>query len=281
MHAEYTGSPSRMQPIISSKFDADKQSSRHVEGVATVVRKKGKRQRRSTIRKDKKTLEAIRAYEEAMGTRPMPSSVRNQYPSSSTQTTPITTGRYTLPATVDDTLEPGNDNRPTKAWRYVTEVMKVSFFARSLTVALAFSLNLCPDFEARVAQKPSWLLDRIGYQLRRRINGERQVAFVVEEAHGRVHVHGVVEASSDEVDAVLDALRAAGGKWAATRGEKHQAHAKPIYDGDGWARYVTKQLATTRKVTGARRLVAMTRGGTQAATALYEALRKEMNAAAV
>jgi hypothetical protein len=281
MQNEYTGSTSRLQALNPSKNDDVAPSSPIEEKMRQVVRKKGKRRRKSTVHRDRKSLEAIRAYESTAGRGAEPSSVENETPSSSTSSPSHTTGRYTPSTVTEDTLEPENDNLPLKAWRYVTEAMKLAFFTRALPSALAFSLNLAPEFEVRVATKPTWLLKRITREMANRLNGERQVAFVVEEARGRVHVHGVTEACPQEIEAVLASLRAAGGKWAAMHGEKHQAHAEPIFFGDGWARYVCKQLATTRRVTGACRLSAMTRAGTQAARALYEALRQEMKVAAV
>jgi hypothetical protein len=119
---------------------------------------------------------------------------------------------------------------------------------------LTFSLNLGTALHDTLTPGSTSARDTVRNRISRALQSKfrRKVAFimVLEETHqGRLHVHGVIQATRDEMSTADAALRAAGGTWTAPRGEERQLVIKPTWGAHGWWEYVVKRL---RRVDGSR-----------------------------
>jgi hypothetical protein len=137
-----------------------------------------------------------------------------------------------------------------QSWQNLSPEVQVLFGLVALDEVmetLAFSLNLGTKFlDTLTAGSPS-ARDKVRNRIARTLKAKlgRKVAFIVvlEETHqGRLHAHGIVQATRDEQSKVDEALRAAGGKWTAAHGEERQLHLTPVWGAHGWWKYVLKRL---------------------------------------
>jgi hypothetical protein len=112
---------------------------------------------------------------------------------------------------------------------------------------LTFSLNLGTALHDSLTPGSTSARDTVRNRISRALQSKfrRKVPFimVLEETYqGRLHVHGVIQATRDEMSIVDVALRAAGGPWTAHRGEDRQLVVKPTWGAHGWWEYVIKRL---------------------------------------
>jgi hypothetical protein len=96
--------------------------------------------------------------------------------------------------------------------------------------------------------------------------------------HGALVVRGVVAVLPNDFERIHAALEAAGGTWASNRGDHHQLVIRTMYDPDGWAVYLNRNRAEAATVTDGP-LWSMTNAARREAKALYDDLRKRINAA--
>jgi hypothetical protein len=143
---------------------------------------------------------------------------------------------------------PARSYRVPAQWRDTSDILRVHYLHLALAElgpVYSFSLNLHPDVEAKArVQKAS--LDWIHRRMARRLDQAlgRKVEFfpVLEETPNRtrrLHLHGELQVSPEEVKAARKALRLAGGEWEEVR--QHQAHTDEMPD-EGWAGYIAKDF---------------------------------------
>ena len=112
----------------------------------------------------------------------------------------------------------------------------------------SFTLNLHPDIEALACEDRStgdFLRRRIQYHLQAVLGRPVEFFFVIEEADfRRVHLHGCLGVSADEVEAARLALRKAGGEWEFAR--QYQADTEEQPDSK-WNSYITLECFRTTK----------------------------------
>lgn len=194
-------------------------------------------------------------------------------------------------------LDAGNDDASPfegvtlPSWQYAGDRLKLTCVARAVSASsggLAFSLNLSPANENKAkALGADWLRKRVVNHLEA-VLGVRGVVLVLEATGGRkdhgkgstgvagrLHAHGIVEATSNEIEAVRGALKAAGGRWADPRGMEHQVDARPLTGADGWVRYILEDQARTRRVVGHDRLISTSRSLIEPGRAVLEELREK------
>ena len=91
---------------------------------------------------------------------------------------------------------------------------------------------------------------------------------------GRVHLHGGIGATDQELPALAGALMKAGGHWEG-RGSEHQVELTRQWCLDGWARYAVRDASLTRRNLGIDTVLSVTRGCRKRAEKFWEALRKK------
>ena len=172
------------------------------------------------------------------------------YPSPSTSTphkrphtsyTPWWDERPALPS-------PARQYRTPAPWRDTSDHLKVTFrhvALKMLGSVYSLNLNLSPDIEdqARDYSYPlGWLHDRVGHHLKQALGRPVQFHLVLEEAgtDHRLHLHGELQVSAEELPEARGALRKAGGIW---DGEARQKQLVMAPDPDaGWSNYIVGDL---------------------------------------
>lgn len=140
-------------------------------------------------------------------------------------------------------------------WRDTTHVAKIASMTRVIYAkgdAKAWSLNLSPDIEKMAANEngATRLAGRIGYYLEKEFGKARtkmimgDLAFVIGVTKdGRLHLHGIASANSNEEPGFSRALARAGGDWHAPAGDPgKQVDVRPLWNPDGWSRYMHEHL---------------------------------------
>lgn len=144
------------------------------------------------------------------------------------------------------------------SWEHTTDLGKVVFANRALAQggrAYAFTVNLGPaqikaandnakGFADHFKRRISRTLKRAGFDV--------PYWFAVDVTKtGRLHIHGGLEANDNNLDAVKEALRAAGGAWKGL-GRQFQCHVKPMVTPDVWANYCLRNQAKVRRLVRGR-----------------------------
>lgn len=178
-----------------------------------------------------------------------------------------------------------NDTRKAPAWDRTTDIIKGAFSFENVSTrgaGIAWTLNLGNDVIQAANDNPGafkeWMHDRLTKAVEKFV-GKRDLVWVPEfTPGGRLHLHGVVDATDDEKVQVEVALRRAGGKWAHKDGEEHQALAKVMWGASGWARYSLKAASKARSFFGCKSVLSATQGVRRRARAAYEADRAALAA---
>jgi len=141
-------------------------------------------------------------------------------------------------------------------WRDTTDQLRAYYYHLALReqgAVYTFTLNLRPDIEKLARKQPnplSWLNHRITRELKAGLGRHVEWFAVVEEASGaglfagagfldRLHLHGEMAVSDNEVERARAGLRRAGGEWEEAR--QHQTKAVPDPD-TGWSSYCVKDF---------------------------------------
>lgn len=175
-----------------------------------------------------------------------------------------------------------NDKRAAPAWRFTTEIIKGTCCFRSVSATgpgLAWSLNIGGKVLQYANDNPkrfkTWIHDRLDKAFRRTLGGPRDFVFRLEaDQGGRVHLHGAIDATVEERQAVKAALEMAGGEWTPGHHRERQADARIQFSADGWARYTSKAEARTKRVMGIDSVLSVTRGCNRRARELWESARR-------
>lgn len=142
-----------------------------------------------------------------------------------------------------DPAEPVNDNA-LACWDHTGDRLKFGMAMQSLSGrGNAFTLILSPKriLEALGHAKGfsrclAGFIDRV---LKKHLGRVPDYGFVVEAtARGKLHIHGGVECTHDELPVIKEALRYAGGKdWKPCRRGEKQVHFRELFFPLGWTRY--------------------------------------------
>jgi hypothetical protein len=100
--------------------------------------------------------------------------------------------------------------------------------------------------------------------------------FVLGADGNRWHLHGVAAVTEHNLKAFRDALTDAGGRWGAETGREHQVDVRPVYEPDGWSRYIYDHVPAMHRVLdgNAYHIARSVRGG---ARDLYERERARVS----
>lgn len=228
------------------------------------------RLRRSDL-KDRELLEGIQYSASVFGAADPAALVRiytppNNTPSSASDGTP---------------LSPSNDNAVTAPIRLPTHILTTSWGETGDRAKLAFanealafhedddresgkrpvswSLNLSPERESEALSHPSGFVRYLSRLLNRAL--ERKLGFVplywfiVDSEKGRLHLHGGILASPDQLPLIKAAMIHAGGKWQSSGkrkdgGKEHQFHANPDRCDYGWIKYPVRNKGQVKLIIG-------------------------------
>ncbi|MHC2021478.1 hypothetical protein [Methylobacterium sp. CM6247] len=177
------------------------------------------------------------------------------------------------------------DTRLPPDWKRTGDTGKLTACNRAVALgdhgtARAFTLNLSPDVVSRgLASSHSgfapWMQKRLHREIVAAVGHPLPFVFGVDVTRtGRPHLHGMIAANDDHLEAIGRACRKAGGEWKAGHAEK-QAHLGLVWDSDGWSRYGERNLAAARKVVG-QSVIAGTGSLKAAARELHERLRTRL-----
>lgn len=252
------------------------------------VRHLENRRPRRSLARDRRNAEKSERYFEEELTRAGRPLVRAPSPSSKA----LNDNQEKTKSTPKKTHSNDNDRRQIASWKDTKDFGRFIAINRAAAVndndwcasAHAFTLNLSPDVIARgLASRhngfASWIQKRIAAELAKVVRRVVEFALAVDVTRsGRPHLHGVIVVGVDELPAAEEALRRAGGTWAAKCADR-QVDTRPVWDADGWASYSARNAAAARKVVGAS-IMACTAGLKAAAKALHERLRRNVLAAA-
>lgn len=156
-------------------------------------------------------------------------------------------------------------HRPRRAptpWRDATDYLRLEYFHRALQTlgpVHSFTLNLSHDIEALARRQKNpgdWLRRRIARRLETGLGRAVDFWLVLEldrdhfdESTGRkrarLHIHGELQASADEIEKARACLRLAGGEWEKNR--QFQVQTKPDPD-TWWAGYCTKEFRGIKNI---------------------------------
>ncbi len=276
-----------------------------IKNVNRRVRKSDARDRKSIAIIKACEVRAAEASEGSFSRQSTPPSTHPFSPSNTPTSTPIPyTPLSSLPRTSTDhspstSPDAGNDDSSPfegvtlPSWQYAGDRLKLTCVARAVSASsggLAFTLNLSPANENKAKTLGAdWLRKRVVNHLEA-VLSVRGVVVVLEATGGRkdhgkgstgvagrLHAHGIVEATSNEIEAVKGALKAAGGRWADPRGVERQVDARLITGADGWVRYILEDQPHTRRVVGHDRLISTSRSLIEPGKAVLEDLRKKIS----
>ncbi|WP_156884759.1 hypothetical protein [Stappia stellulata] len=158
-----------------------------------------------------------------------------------------------------------NENHVAISWKYTTDLAKAAAFnevlsgraAHSDQILYAFTLNLSPAVIGAACTDPRGPGTHLRERIRRELKGalpERvpDFWFVIElDKKSRLHLHGGIALSSEDVGIARRALKRAGGKWACDKGAQFQLKLDEQFDPLGWVTgYCMKQNEATRAELG-------------------------------
>lgn len=177
-----------------------------------------------------------------------------------------------------------NDTRRAQPWSRTTEIIKGHAYVRTVSTrgaGLSWTLNLGGKVAQAANDNPEGLKERMHDRLSKALKasplGARDFVFGIETTKdGRWHCHGALDATEHERAQAEEVLRKAGGTWGSTDHLDKQAHARTVVWGpDGWARYMLKGSASSRRLLGTKTVLSVTRGCRQRAEELWEASRRD------
>jgi hypothetical protein len=208
--------------------------------------KKVTKRRRSSMARDRKAIAL---------TRVSAPSLAEASDSSLVATSPRPTP-HPITADEDKTGEPKPAAR-FHAWEHTTDIGKVHLSNRALAQegrAYAFTLNLSPDQINAANDNAKGFTDYFKRRISRNLKRMAGVVaptfwFAVDVGReDRLHPQGGIEADPNDIEAIKEALEAAGGVWAHKRGQGYQCYLEPMYTPDIWATYCLRNQAKVRRL---------------------------------
>lgn len=243
--------------------------------VSKIPKKRGARPRRS-FAADRRKLSILRDFVSDVRTlKTAPAGT----PSVADTTPPHTPSQ----ATRKRRAAAANDNRKAPAWERTTEIAKGHAFARTVSATgagIAWSLNFGGKVARAANDNPEGLKERMHDRLTKALKasplGAREFIFTPERTKGgRWHLHGILDATPAELDALTTVLRQVGGAWDAERCAERQVDARPVWCPDGWVRYMMKGASATRTLIGSKTILSVTRECQRRAKHLWESSRNQ------
>lgn len=175
----------------------------------------------------------------------------------------------TTPTTV--TLIPANDDALSKPlsvppWTRTTDYGKAIAANRVIAQrgGYPFTLNLGPEVMKAANDDKKGFTDhmkrRVSRALKRVLGEDRPYWFALDVAENdRLHLHGAIQATENDLQKITDAMIHAGGKWASThhRDKQFQFHGAlnlqdPDRHPDGWVAYALRNCGKVRRLAGDR-----------------------------
>lgn len=146
--------------------------------------------------------------------------------------------------------------------------------------AIAFNLNLTPDREQKTrscADPVRLVSDRVNRALSSEGIAKLPYSFVLEiSPEGRLHVHGTLIAHQNQIPAIREALRRAGGALKG-RGVPRQLRTKDLFYTPGWNGYTRKARMATTAELGVDKIIFVSTSMTAIARDRWETLRQRAN----
>lgn len=230
---------------------------------------------------DKKTLKTIEDYglvQVVVGSRTVhnftsPSFTPQRVPPNLSKTLSKASG---APA---PTPKPANDNK-LPLWRDTGRRLKYGMALQSLSGrGHAFTLLFGPSRLQELLDSPlgfSRALARyLNRGLKRKLGHVPDYCFVVEMTpRGKLHIHGGIESTADNLHRIEEALKHAGGDdWVKSRRGETQVKFKPLFYPTGWCRYSFEDEPKARRALRGQTVV-ITNPLRSSAGKLYGAIRK-------
>ncbi|MCV0394363.1 MAG: hypothetical protein K5872_13385 [Rhizobiaceae bacterium] len=122
-------------------------------------------------------------------------------------------------------------HRTPASWRVLSDEASLEWFHYAMCRdgdVSAFTLHFNDSIREQLAAVPSsagWLGDRLSRRLKEALGRPVALWFAFDVAQDLPHVHGELQADTNELKAVRKAMRLAGGEWHDVR--QHQAHTRP------------------------------------------------------
>lgn len=181
-------------------------------------------------------------------------------------------------------------------WKRADEFTRLPFYGDAILKtgrAVAFTLNVSPVVLKAGEASEGGVLDYVRRRITRRLTGllKGSLAIVVcldADEDGRLHVHGLIDWPSGDLQALASALRLAGGEWLNKSGKRHQVRLqddqcqligadffpiqKPL--NAGWLSYSAKHAKRLKKL-GGRKAIYASSDVKKAAEAAYDARKAE------
>ena len=136
-------------------------------------------------------------------------------------------------------------------WRDTTSSLRSLYYHLSLAEfgqVYSFTVNLSAEVEAKARAEvddTDWLYRRLARALKKSSKPTKAIFVVFEENEkGRLHCHGEIEASANEIDIVREAFREAAGEW--PFGRQFQTHTEAAPN-EGWLNYSIKNSWKTSR----------------------------------
>jgi hypothetical protein len=166
------------------------------------------------------------------------------------------------------------------SWAETMDPEKIIFANRAIadiggTNAFAFSLDLNPNVEYEAKRG----FDNLRRKIVLLLGSSRPAVMTLGMTDdGRLHVHGsVVTSGPDDLAAVREALKQAGGEWANTYGARFQLEMKVLGSTgpvDGWGDYLNKSGREAKRIKGIGLVSSMTNTARARAKELYKEVRR-------
>lgn len=218
-----------------------------------LVTKKGRARRAKSHLRDREDAESRRTYRKG-GTS---SAVAGKSASSARHLTPPTPS-HTNTTTTTKTKRGRTKTSRTRllaSWDKAGDMTRLGYVNDALALhgdRYAFTLNLSPDVIRTANDNARGPVDHYRREIARqlvKVIPDRDVPmwFVLETTEeGRQHLHGAIALNDNDVPAVRQALKKAGGTWVG-HGRGHQLDLAPQRLPDAWAAYPVKMQARTRR----------------------------------
>lgn len=150
------------------------------------------------------------------------------------------------------TSTPTNDNK-LPHWCHTGDRLKLSVANRVVAaIGHSFSLNLDPNRLKEALNAPGGFSDclarYINRALKRKLGRVPLFWFQVDVTkRGKLHLHGAIESTADDLPRIMEALNEVGGRdWKPARPGEKQCWFDVQHNPDGWVRYSLRRRARVR-----------------------------------
>ena len=222
-------------------------SSKVTTSPAKTVSSKVTRRFRSSIANDLQTIQKIKDFGKPAIASTSAPLVAISTPS---KTTPLTPPKAPSTSSNDNSIPKYEKGRDLLKLTMANEVLETSG-----APVVSWTLDITPDkIRSALSHRSGFtssLADDLKRALMRELGRESLFWFHVDISKaGILHLHGAVEANTQEHDGLERALRHVGGHGPKPEKDDHMVDLNPVRCDEGWVRYATRNRGAVRKVLG-------------------------------